>query len=75
MKELADRLAEYAHNTLAKDKIIRDWSNGEVHNDVQMHHPNQVSYKDLPEEEKKLKRELYLKTLKSILEMGFRIEK
>ena len=73
--ELADRLAEHAHNTLAKEKISQDWSSGEGHDDVQMHHPDHVSYKDLPEEEKKLDRELYLKTLKSILEMGFRIEK
>lgn len=75
IKELADRLAEHAHNTLAKEKVSLDWSNGQVHDDVQMHHPAHVSYKDLPEEEKKLDRDLYLKTLKSILEMGFRIEK
>ena len=75
IKELADRLAEHAHNTLAKEKISLDWSNGEVHDDVQMHHQDHVSYKDLSEEEKKLDREIYIKTLKSILEMGFRIEK
>lgn len=75
IKKLADSLAKHAHNNWSKHLISEGWAYGKIRDDVQKQDPYLVAYKDLPEDKKTSKRNTYLETLKSILELGFRIEK
>ncbi|MBC8184319.1 Ryanodine receptor Ryr [candidate division KSB1 bacterium] len=73
--ELRERLAENAHDNWAKQRITNGWKYESVRDDLNKKHPDLVPYSDLPDSEKKLDRELVLETLKSIIVLGYKIEK
>ena len=73
--DLTERLAEHAHELWAKQRIKDGWRFGGVRNDAAKEHPCLIPYDDLPDSEKAYDREVALGTLKTILALGFRIER
>lgn len=72
---LAEHLAENAHNTWAKELMSQGWIYGKTPDDKLKHHPRLVSYEKLSEAEKEAGRNIYIETLKTIIKLGFKIEK
>ena len=72
---LAEHLAENAHNTWAKELMSQGWIYGKTPDDKLKHHPRLVSYEKLSEAEKEAGRNIYIETLKTIIKLGFNIEK
>jgi hypothetical protein len=73
--ELRERLAENAHDLWARQRMADDWVWGPHRDDVHKQHPCLVPYEKLPESEKEYDRLLAMETLKTILALGFQIEK
>ncbi len=75
LTELVELLAESAHDTWARQRIEEGWSWGPQRNDEQKQTPCLVHYMDLPHEEKNYDRSMVVETLKSIIALGYRIDK
>ena len=69
--ELAERLAENAHDVWAVGRIRDGWRYGPTRNDERKEHPDLVAYSELSEEEKEYDRRTALETLKAIVALGF----
>lgn len=71
--ELAERLAENAHEVWAAQRLADGWSYGAARDDAAKKHPCLVPYGELPESEKAYDRRVSLETLLMIVALGFRI--
>jgi ryanodine receptor 2 len=72
---LAEKLAEHTHDVWARQRIADGWSWGPRRNDDKKETPLLVPYGDLPESEKDYDRTMSIEVLKSVIALGFRIER
>jgi len=75
LNELMEQLARNVHEVWAAGRIADGWRWGEVRDDEQKLHPCLVSYDELPEIEKDYDRRTALATLKTIVKLGYTIDK
>ena len=73
--QLTERLAENAHDHWAVLRIAEGWTWGPRRDDSAKQHPDLIPYSELPESEKQYDRNTALETLKSIVALGYKIER
>lgn len=72
---LQEQLAENIHEVWAQQRFQQGWSYGPERNDLKKEHPNLVPYNQLTEEDKDYDRNTAMETLKTIMLLGYTIEK
>lgn len=70
---LTERLAENAHDIWAAQRLRDGWTWGPKRDDHAKQHPCLIPYADLPESEKEYDRQIAIKTLQSIIALGYSI--
>jgi hypothetical protein len=75
IEALTELLAKNAHENWARQRIQEGWRYGPRRDDARKEHPNLVPYEDLPEVDKEYDRRTAMETVKTILALGYRIEK
>lgn len=75
LKQLVELLARNVHETWAQNRLNEGWTYGPERNDTLKHHPCLVSYDELSEIEKDYDRNTAVATLKTIIKLGWTIEK
>ena len=75
LKHLVELLAHNVHDTWAQSRLNEGWTWGPTLDGELKHHPCLVEYDDLPESEKDYDRNTAIATLKTILKLGWTIEK
>lgn len=75
LNELMEQLARNVHEVWAAGRLADGWKWGEVRDDEQKLHPCLVAYEELPESEKDYDRRTALETLKTIVKLGYTIDK
>lgn len=73
--ELTELLARNAHENWARQRMADGWRYGPRRDDARKEHPSLVPYEGLPDAEKEYDRKTAMETLKTILSLGYRIEK
>lgn len=73
--ELTEEIAENVHENWSAGRIAEGWRYGETRNDEKKTTPCLIPYSELPEEEKEYDRRTALQTLKTIIALGYTIEK
>ncbi len=73
--ELTEILAKNVHEIWAENRMKEGWVYGPRRNDSKKENPCIVPYKDLPESEKEYDRKAAMQTIKTIVALGFNIEK
>lgn len=73
--ELQEKLAENIHEIWADQRVKQGWVYGPERNDRKKEHPNLVHYDQLTEEEKDYDRNTAMETLKTIISLGYKIQK
>lgn len=73
--ELTELLARNTHENWAKQRMAEGWRRGPKRDDAKKEHPSLVPYDDLPESEKDYDRTTAMETVKTILALGYRIDK
>jgi hypothetical protein len=73
--DLAERLAENAHDIWARRRMDDGWCYGPQRDDHRKQHPDLIAYALLPESEKEYDRAMVLATLKTLIALGYRIER
>lgn len=72
---LTEQIAENVHENWAAARIAEGWRYGPCRDDEKKLTPCLVPYNELPEAEKEYDRITALETLKTIIKLGYRIEK
>ena len=72
---LTEKLAANVHENWAAARVSQSWSYGPVRDDAKKETPCLLPYDQLPEEEKEYDRRSALESLKTIIALGYRIEK
>ena len=72
---LTEQIAENVHENWAAARITEGWRYGPTRDDEKKLTPCLVPYCELPEAEKEYDRITALETLKTIIKLGYRIEK
>ncbi len=75
MKQLVELIAHNVHDTWAQSRLKEGWTWGPTLDGDRKHHPCLVEYDELPETEKDYDRNTSIATLKTILKLGWTIEK
>lgn len=73
--ELTERLAKNTHDVWAQQRLNDGWRHGPRRDDARKEHPSLVAYEELPEKEKDYDRSTAIQTLKTMVALGYRIEK
>jgi hypothetical protein len=73
--ELTELLARNTHENWAKQRMAEGWRRGPRRDDEKKEHPSLVPYEELSESEKEYDRTTAMETVKTILALGYRIEK
>ena len=73
--QLAELLAENAHDVWARERLSQGWKYGPVRRDDTREHPCLVPYAQLPESEKVYDRLAAMETLKVVCALGYSISK
>jgi RyR domain len=73
--DLTELLARNTHENWARQRQAEGWRYGPRRDDTRKEHPSLVPYEELPESEKEYDRTTAMETLKTILALGYRIEK
>jgi RyR domain len=73
LRELAEKLAENAHEVWAAQRVADGWTYGPARDDAGKKHPCLIPYGELPESEKAYDRRVSMETLQAIVALGFRI--
>ena len=68
-------LAKNVHNVWAQKRLSEGWKYGTARNDDRKEHPCLVPYEDLPEDERVYDLITVTETLKTIVALGYYIEK
>lgn len=71
--QLAEQLAENAHDVWARERFSQGWKYGPSRQDATKEHPCLVPYALLPDEEKIYDRNTALETLKAVCALGYTI--
>ena len=72
---LTEILARNAHENWGRQRIGEGWRYGPRRDDARKEHPNLVPYEELSESDKDYDRRTAMETIKTILALGYRIEK
>ena len=72
---LTEKIAENVHENWSAGRIAEGWTYGETRDDQKKTTPCLISYSELPEAEKEYDRTTALQTLKTIIALGYTIEK
>lgn len=75
LNELVELLARNVHDNWALGRINDGWTYGSVRDDVLKQHPCLVDYSELFDREKVYDRNTALETLKTIVKLGYCIQK
>ncbi len=75
IEELTELLARNTHEIWARQRIAEGWRYGPRRDDARKEHPNLVPYEELSEAEKNYDRRTAMETIKTILALGYTIEK
>ena len=75
IEELTELLARNAHENWARGRIEEGWRYGARRDDARKEHPNLVPYEELSESDRDYDRRTAMETVKTILALGYRIEK
>ena len=75
LRMLTEELARNVHDIWALGRMNDGWTYGPERNDNLKYHPCLVDYDDLPDSEKEYDRNTAMETLKTILKLGWGIEK
>jgi hypothetical protein len=73
--KLTETLARNAHEVWAKQRLADGWVFGPRRDDRRKRHPCLVPYEQLPDSEKQYDRNAAMETLKTIVALGYRIDK
>ncbi len=73
--ELTELLARNAHENWARRRMADGWRYGPRRDDAKKEHPSLVPYEQLPDSEKEYDRTTAMETIKTIVALGYRIEK
>ncbi len=73
--ELTEKIAENVHENWAVERIADGWIYGEKRDDEKKTTPCLVPYGELPEREKDFDRVTAMESIKTILALGYKIEK
>ncbi|HEY6049889.1 MAG TPA: RyR domain-containing protein [Thermoanaerobaculia bacterium] len=73
--ELTELLAKNAHENWARQRMDDGWKYGPRRDDARKEHPSLVPYEELSESEKEYDRRTAMETLKTILSLGYRIDR
>ena len=73
--ELTEKIAENVHENWSAQRIADGWVYGEKRDDEKKTTPCLVPYDELPEREKDFDRITAMQSIKTILALGYRIEK
>jgi hypothetical protein len=73
--ELTELLARNTHENWARQRLAEGWRHGPRRDDAKKEHPSLVPYEKLPESEKAYDRTTAMESIKTILALGYRIEK
>jgi len=72
---LSEKLAENIHEVWSARRIAEGWVYGQNRDDGLKQHPCLIPYKDLSESEKEYDRATAMETLKTIISLGFSVQK
>ena len=72
---LTELLAKNTHENWARQRMNDGWKYGPRRDDQKKEHPSLVSYEKLSDSEKEYDRRTAIETIKTILALGYRIEK
>ncbi len=75
ISELTELLASNTHENWARQRMADGWRYGPKRDDEKKEHPSLVPYEQLSESEKEYDRTTAMETVKTILALGYRIEK
>lgn len=75
ISELTELLAKNTHDNWSKQRIAEGWRHGPKRDDAKKEHPSLIPYEQLSESEKQYDRTTAMETIKTILALGYRIEK
>lgn len=75
IQELTELLARNTHENWARQRMDDGWRYGPARDDTKKEHPSLVPYEQLSEREKDYDRLTAIETLKTIIALGYRIEK
>lgn len=73
--KLQEKLAENIHEIWSYQRVQQGWKYGSERNDAKKENPNLIPYEQLTEEEKDYDRNTAMETLKTIICLGYTIEK
>ena len=75
IRELTELLARNTHENWARQRMSEGWRYGPTRNDSRREHPGLVAYEELSESEKEYDRKTAMETVRTILALGYRIER
>lgn len=73
--ELTELLSENVHDIWAQLRMAEGWTLGPVRDGSKKEHPCLVPYSQLSQSEKEYDRKTAMETLKTIISLGYRIDK
>jgi len=74
-RQVIELLARNAHENWARQRLADGWRYGPERHDGRKEHPDLVPYDELPEAEKEYDRTTAIETLKTIIALGYRVER
>lgn len=75
LNDIIELIAENIHNTWALTRIKKGWTYGKERDDTLKHHPCLIPYDKLSEDEKTFDRKTAQVTIKTLINLGFVINK
>lgn len=75
IEQLIECLSKNTHEVWARQRMNDGWKYGPVRSDEKKEHPCLIPYEKLPEKEKEYDRVVSTEVIKTIIALGFRIEK
>ncbi|MGO9269334.1 MAG: RyR domain-containing protein [Terriglobia bacterium] len=73
--QLTELLARNTHEIWARQRLADGWRYGPNRDDDRKEHPSLVPYETLPESEKEYDRNTALETLRTLIALGYQVEK
>jgi len=75
LQQLIEQLSENVHDEWTRRRLAEGWTLGEQRDDQARTHPCLVPYAELPESEKVIDRGTVEQTIRSLIALGYRVEK
>jgi RyR domain len=73
--QLQEKLSQNAHEIWALQRLKDGWRYGPTRDDTRKEHPSLIPYDELSESEKTYDRNAVMESLKTIIALGYRIER